>query len=133
MAKACRYTPPQTRGAVGEGMLIHPSPDSQDRKGNLVSRRHFDCLNMSKKWPLYRCVLSLPVIKARNSDGVLKSVRLLTTKNPLSARFFVALRIAFVACARKGCGYCYKGFRITFRSAPCGERPVPNVWVTYFE
>ena len=114
-------------------MLIHPSPDSQDRKGNLVSRQHTDCLNMSKKWPLYRCVLCLPVIKARNSVEVLKSVRLLTTKNPLSARFFVARRIAFVACTRKGRGYCYKGFRITFYSAPCGERPVSNVWVASFE
>src|SRR5262245_7039614 len=114
-------------------MLIHLSPDSQDRKGNLVSRQHTDCLHMVKKWPLYRCVLCLPVIKARNSDEVLKSVRPLATKNPLSARFYVGLRIAFGACVHKGCGYCYKGFRITFRSAPCGERPVPNVWVTYFE
>jgi len=114
-------------------MWTHPSPDSQDRKGNLVSRQRTDCLNMSKKWPLYRCVLCLPVIKTRNNVEVLKSVRPLTTKNPLSARFFVARRIAFVACARKGRGYCYKGIRITFYSAPCGERPVSNVWVACFE
>jgi len=30
-------------------MLIHPSPDSQDRKGNLVSRQRIDCLHMVKK------------------------------------------------------------------------------------
>jgi len=35
--------------AQGEGVLTHPSPDSRDRKGNLVSRQHTDCLNMVNK------------------------------------------------------------------------------------
>jgi hypothetical protein len=88
--------------AQGEGVLTHPSPDSRDHKGNLVSRQHTDCLNMVNK------VAALPMRpestghKARNSDEVLKTVRLLTTKNPFSAQFFAARRDAFQHIATRG-------------------------------
>ena len=96
--------------AQGEGVLTHPSPDSQDRKGNLVSRQHTDCLNMVYK------VAALPMRpestghKARNSGEVLKIVRLLTTKNPFSAQFFAARRVAFQHIATRGVANAAKDF-----------------------
>jgi hypothetical protein len=88
--------------AHGEGVLTHPSPDSRDRIGNLVSRQHTDCLNMVNK------VAALPMRpestgrKARNMDEVLKIVRLLTTKNPYPAQFFAARRAAFQHMTTRG-------------------------------
>ena len=96
--------------AQGEGVLTHPSPDSRDRKGNLVSRQRTDCLNMVNK------VAALPMRpestghKARNSDEVLKIVRLLTTKNLLSAQFIAARRVAFEHITTRGAANAAKDF-----------------------
>jgi hypothetical protein len=111
--------------AQGEGALTHLSRTCQYRKGNLVSRRHTDCLDLDYGRST-ECVLSPLNIRARDNDNneAEQILCLLIRKKLLMAQVFTMRRIAFVACSHTGCGYMPQKICATFQRRSCVRRVV---------